>query len=138
MPARSTGSACRSAQKAMTAGKGTSQSAYRAVPFLVTLPWRSLSGARSRPLESGPLRWHAHPLHEYRKASPFVVTYPQRQGCHIVPVPPKADSVLGETACPNVESVPESVDVANVFRPPHECPTCAEQAAAIGAGSSAS
>ena len=32
-----------------------------------------------------------------------------------------------------MESVPGPVDVVNVFRPPHECPTYAEQAAAIGA-----
>lgn len=68
-----------------------------------------------------------------QKASQFVATYLQHQGYHIVPVHPKADSILGETAYPDVESVPGPVDVVNVFRPPHECPTYAEQAAATGA-----
>jgi len=68
-----------------------------------------------------------------QKASQFVATYLQYQGYRILPVHPKADSILGETAYPDLESVPESPDVVDVFRPPHECPTYAEQAAKIGA-----
>jgi predicted CoA-binding protein len=68
-----------------------------------------------------------------QKASQFVATYLQSKDYRIIPVHPKADSILGETAYPDLESVPDSVDVVDVFRPPRECPTYAEQAAAIGA-----
>jgi len=68
-----------------------------------------------------------------QKASQFVATYLQSQGYRLIPVHPKADAILGETAYPTLTDVPEPVDVVDVFRPPHECPTYAEQAAAIGA-----
>ena len=41
--------------------------------------------------------------------------------------------ILGEKAYPDLESIPDPVDVVDIFRPPHECPAYAEQAAAIGA-----
>lgn len=69
------------------------------------------------------------------KASQFVATYLKYQGYRLIPVHPKADQILGETAYPDLESIPGSVDVVDVFRPPHECPTYAEQAANIGARS---
>lgn len=68
-----------------------------------------------------------------QKASQFVATYLQYQGYRIIPVHPKADTILGETAYPDLASIPEPVDVVDVFRPPHECPAYAEQAADIGA-----
>lgn len=69
-----------------------------------------------------------------QKASQFVATYLQYQGYRIIPVHPKADTILGETAYPDLESIPEPVDVVDVFRPARECPTYAEQATVIGAG----
>lgn len=68
-----------------------------------------------------------------QKASQFVATYLQYQGYRLIPVHPKADTILGEKAYPDLESIPDPVDVVDVFRPPHECPTYAEQAATIGA-----
>ena len=68
-----------------------------------------------------------------QKASQFVATYLQSQGYRLIPVHPKADAILGETAYPTLTDVPEPVDVVDVFRPPHECAAYAEQAAAIGA-----
>ena len=41
--------------------------------------------------------------------------------------------ILGEKAYPDLESIPDPVDVVDVLRPPHECPAYAEQAAAIEA-----
>lgn len=67
------------------------------------------------------------------KASQFVATYLQYKGYNLIPVHPKADSILGNPAYPDLESIPEPVDVVDVFRPPRECPTYAEQAANIGA-----
>ncbi len=68
-----------------------------------------------------------------QKASQFVATYLQYKGYNLIPVHPKADSILGNTAYPTLEDIPEPVDVVDVFRPPRECPTYAEQAATIDA-----
>lgn len=68
-----------------------------------------------------------------QKASQFVATYLQSKGYRLIPVHPKADAILGEPAYPDLESIPDPVDVVDVFRPPHECPTYAKQAVAIGA-----
>ena len=67
------------------------------------------------------------------KASQFVATYLQYQGYRLIPVHPKADAIMGEKAYPDLESIPEPVDLVDVFRPPAECPGYARQAAAIGA-----
>ena len=68
------------------------------------------------------------------KASQFVATYLQYQGYRLIPVHPKADEILGEKAYPDLESIPDAVDLVDVFRPPRECPGYARQAADIGAG----
>lgn len=68
-----------------------------------------------------------------QKASRFVATYLQYQGYRIIPVHPKADEILGEKAYPDLASIPDPVDMVDVFRPPAECPGYARQAAAIGA-----
>lgn len=67
------------------------------------------------------------------KASQFVATYLQYQGYRLIPIHPKAGEIMGETAYPNLESIPESVDLVDVFRPAAECPGYARQAAEIGA-----
>ena len=68
-----------------------------------------------------------------QKASFFVATFLKSRGIKIIPVHPKADRILGEKVYPTLTDIPESVDVVNVFRPPHECPVYAEQAVEIGA-----
>lgn len=45
-----------------------------------------------------------------------VSEYMQRQGYRIVPVNPNEAEVLGERAYADLESVPESVDIVNIFR----------------------
>ena len=72
-----------------------------------------------------------------QKASQFVATYLQYRGYRIVPVHPKADEILGEKAYPDLLSIPAEIDVdmVDVFRPGHECPTYARQAVEIGADS---
>ncbi|PZN11551.1 MAG: homocysteine synthase [Bacillota bacterium] len=57
----------------------------------------------------------------------------QRMGYRIVPVNPKADEILGERAYPDLEAVPEPVDVVVVFRAPEHAPAVARQAVARGA-----
>lgn len=70
-----------------------------------------------------------------QKASQFVATYLQYRDFRIIPVHPKADRILGEKAYPDLLSIPEPVDMVDVFRPGPECPTYAAQAVEIGARS---
>ncbi|HEX5385293.1 MAG TPA: CoA-binding protein [Gemmatimonadales bacterium] len=67
-----------------------------------------------------------------QKASGFVGTYLQHEGYRIVPVTPRAGTILGETTYPDLGSIPFKVDLVDVFRPGHECVTVAAQAAAVG------
>ena len=45
-----------------------------------------------------------------------VAQYLQSQGYRIIPVNPVIDSVLGETSYPDLKSVPEPIDLVDVFR----------------------
>ncbi|MBE0704203.1 MAG: CoA-binding protein, partial [Afipia sp.] len=56
------------------------------------------------------------------RPSHFVATYLQSEGYRIIPVNPMAKEVLGETSYPDLLSVPDAVDMVNVFRHPDECP----------------
>ncbi len=55
------------------------------------------------------------------------------QGYHVVPVTPKANRILGQTAYPDLRSIPVPVEVVDVFRRSEEVPAIVEQAIAIGA-----
>ncbi len=68
-----------------------------------------------------------------QKASQFVATYLMYRGYHIIPVHPRADEIMGEQAYPDLESIPDPVDMVDIFRPAHECPGYARQAVDIGA-----
>ena len=57
----------------------------------------------------------------------------QRRGFRIVPVNPKAETILGEKAYASLADVAEPVDVVEVFRPAEEAPEIARQAVAMGA-----
>ena len=62
-----------------------------------------------------------------QKASYFVAGYLRDEGYRIVPVNPKADTILGEKAYPDLASVPFPVDVVNVFRPPRDVDAIVDQ-----------
>jgi uncharacterized protein len=62
-----------------------------------------------------------------------VAGYLKRHGYRIVPVNPNETRVLGEPAYADLGSVPEPVDVVNVFRRPEVTPGLVREAAAIGA-----
>jgi uncharacterized protein len=68
-----------------------------------------------------------------QRASWFVASYLKKEGYRVIPVNPKADRILGEKAYPDLGSIPEPVDLVDVFRPAVECLAVAEQAVAIGA-----
>jgi len=49
-----------------------------------------------------------------------VASYLQRQGYRIVPVNPRLESVLGEKAYPDIQSIPFEIDVVDIFRKSEE------------------
>jgi predicted CoA-binding protein len=62
-----------------------------------------------------------------------VARYMQEHGYRIIPVNPRYGSILGEKCYPDLKSVPEAVDLVDVFRRPAYCVAIAEDAVAIGA-----
>ncbi len=69
------------------------------------------------------------------RTSHAVAAYLQKQGYRIVPVNPKeaGGTILGEKVYPDLPSIPDPVDIVNVFRRPEEVPPHAEEAIRIGA-----
>jgi predicted CoA-binding protein len=65
-----------------------------------------------------------------QKASYFVAGYLQDEGYRIVPVNPKAETILGEKVYPDVASIPFPVDLIDIFRPPQEIDEIVTQAIA--------
>jgi predicted CoA-binding protein len=62
-----------------------------------------------------------------QKASFFVAGYLKDEGYRIVPVNPKADTILGEKAYPDLASIPFPVDLVDVFRPPRDVDAIVDQ-----------
>ena len=67
------------------------------------------------------------------QANHTVPKYLQSQGYRIIPVNPALDTVLGEKAYPDLVSVPEPVDVVEIFRRSEAVPEIVDQAVQIGA-----
>jgi len=67
------------------------------------------------------------------KESYWIAAYLKEQGYRIIPVNPTATEILGEKAYPDLSSVPEKVDVVQVFRKPEDVPPVVEEAIKIGA-----
>ncbi len=67
------------------------------------------------------------------KASHFVATYLRYAGYEIIPVNPTIQEWHGITSYPDLASVPQQIDMVDVFRPAPECPALAEQAVDVGA-----
>ncbi|MCS7314054.1 MAG: CoA-binding protein [Bryobacterales bacterium] len=62
-----------------------------------------------------------------------VAEYMKRAGYRIIPVNPNEQEVLGEKSYPDLEAVPERVDIVNVFRRSEFVPEIVEAAIRIGA-----
>ncbi len=62
-----------------------------------------------------------------------VAAYLQRAGYRVIPVNPVAPEVLGEKSYPDLTSIPEPVDIVDVFRQSRFVPEIAGQAVKIGA-----
>jgi len=68
-----------------------------------------------------------------RRPAHGVMRFLLERGFRVVPVNPTEIEVHGQRAWPSLESVPEPVDIVNVFRRPDATPPIADAAVAIGA-----
>ena len=62
-----------------------------------------------------------------------VAKYLQGNGYRIIPVYPRADSILGEKVYPDLKSIPDEVDVVDIFRKSQDVPPVVDEAIEIGA-----
>jgi uncharacterized protein len=67
------------------------------------------------------------------KPSFGIAYYLKQQGYRIIPVNPTAKEIFGEKAYPDLLSIPEKVDVVQLFRRSEDVPPFVEQAIQIGA-----
>jgi predicted CoA-binding protein len=65
-----------------------------------------------------------------QKASYFVAGYLKDEGYRIVPVNPKADTILGEKVYPDLASIPFPIDLIDIFRPAQDVDEIVSQAIA--------
>lgn len=70
---------------------------------------------------------------DWFRPSYFAAKYMQAHGYRIIPVNPKYSEILGEKSYPDLASIPDKVDIVDVFRKPADALAVAEQAIAIGA-----
>ena len=68
-----------------------------------------------------------------QKESYWIAAYLQEQGYRVIPVNPTATEILGEEAYPDLGSVPEKIDVVQIFRKPEDVPPVVDDAIKAGA-----
>ena len=62
-----------------------------------------------------------------------VASYLKRKGYKVIPVNPREEEILGETSYPDLSSIPEPIDVVDIFRRPEDVPAIVEDAIKTGA-----
>jgi hypothetical protein len=67
------------------------------------------------------------------KESYQIVSYLKSHGYRIFPVNPTAAEILGEKSYADLATLPQKVDVVQIFRRPDDVPPIVEQAITIGA-----
>src|SRR3990172_424027 len=67
------------------------------------------------------------------KTSFRVAAYLKRAGYHVIPVNPYSDAILGTTSYPDLEAIPDPVDIVQIFRPSETVIPIVEQAIRIKA-----
>ena len=67
------------------------------------------------------------------RASHKVVTYLAEHGYNVIPVNPTVPQILGRTSYPDLSSIPEKVEVVDIFRRAEEVMPIVEEAIKIGA-----
>ncbi|MCS4504542.1 CoA-binding protein [Arhodomonas aquaeolei] len=70
-----------------------------------------------------------------QRPSHGVAQYLQAHGYRVIPVNPGHETILGETSYPDLRSIPEPVDMVDVFRRPDQVAAVVEDAVAVGAPS---
>ena len=68
-----------------------------------------------------------------QKESYWIASYLKEQGYRIIPVNPTATEILGEKSYPDLGSVPEKIDVVQIFRKPEDVPPIVDYAIKAGA-----
>jgi predicted CoA-binding protein len=66
------------------------------------------------------------------RASYGVAKYLQAQGYRIIPVNPMVGEVLGERSYPDLKSVPEPIDMVDIFRRSELVPPVVDEAIEVG------
>jgi predicted CoA-binding protein len=66
------------------------------------------------------------------RASYGVARYLQAQGYRIIPVNPMVSEVLGERSYPDLKSVPEPIDMVDIFRRSELVPPVVDEAIEVG------
>jgi predicted CoA-binding protein len=67
------------------------------------------------------------------KPSYWIFAYLKAKGYRIIPVNPNATELQGEKVFPDLASIPEKVDVVQIFRRPEDVPPIVEDAIQVGA-----
>ncbi len=67
------------------------------------------------------------------KPSYGIFQYLAEAGYNMIPVNPTVPEVLGRKSYPDLKSIPEKIDVVQVFRKPEDVPAVVEQAIQAGA-----
>jgi predicted CoA-binding protein len=67
------------------------------------------------------------------RPSHIVFSYLAEQGYHVIPVNPAVKKILGKTSYPDLSSIPEKVEVVDVFRKSEEVMPIVDEAIKIGA-----
>ncbi len=67
------------------------------------------------------------------KESYRIASYLKAQGYRVIPVNPTASEIMGETSYPDLQSVPEKIDIVQVFRKPEDVPPVVDDAIKVGA-----
>lgn len=67
------------------------------------------------------------------RPSYIVASYLIEHGYHVIPVNPNVQQILGKVSYPDLSSIPETVEVVDIFRRPEEVIPIVEEAIKIGA-----
>ena len=67
------------------------------------------------------------------KESYRIASYLKAQGYRVIPVNPTASEIMGETSYPDLQSVPQKIDIVQVFRKPEDVPPVVDDAIKAGA-----
>ena len=67
------------------------------------------------------------------KESYRIASYLKAQGYRVIPVNPTVLEIMGDTSYPDLQSVPEKIDIVQVFRKPEDVPPVVEDAIKAGA-----